>query len=240
MTKTSLIATAFFLAGLCAAQAGSTDWLQGKLAAVSSIKLSDTEIGSGLKEALRVGIQNTVKLLGRQDGYLGNPEVKILLPQSIQKMDAALRKLGFGQQVDEFTVSMNRAAEKAAPLAADIFAAAITDISFDDAKKILDGNNTAATDYLKKATYAKLKDAFKPAVVDSMNQYAVTQKYQEISGKIKTLPLLGNLAATVDINDYVCSKALDGVFTVLGKQEADIRANPSARATDLLKKVFNK
>jgi hypothetical protein len=176
--------------------------------------------------------------LGKQDGYMANQSVKILLPQSMQKVQPLLQKMGLGPQIYEFTLSMNRAAEKAAPLASDIFASAITGMSIDDAQKILHGGNTAATDYLRNASYTKLMDAFKPAVSNAMNDYAVSKKYQEVSGKISGLPFMGKFAGNLDISNYVCSKALDGVFTVLAQQEANIRANPSARVTDLLKQVF--
>ncbi len=214
------------------------DWLKSKMGAVTTTKLSDTEVGSGLKEALKVGIENTIKFLGKQDGYMGNPAVKILLPQSIQNMQSTLQRVGLGPKLDEFTLSMNRAAEKAAPLAADIFASAIADMSIDDAQNILKGSNTAATEYLKKTTYDKLLNTFKPTVNNAMNDYAVSKKYQEITGKITSIPFMSRYAGNLDISQYVCTKALNGLFTVLGQQETEIRSNPSARVTDVLKKVF--
>jgi hypothetical protein len=229
-----------FLSSTSQAANANLDWLNNKLKTASSTKLNETQIGSGLKEALQVGIQKTIKLLGKQDGYLANQDVKILLPKNMQSLEPTLRKIGFGPQIDEFTLSMNRAAEKAAPLAADIFSSAITNMSFDDAKKILDGSNTAASDYLRSATYSKLLEAFKPSVTKAMNEFAVTKKYEEISGKVKTLPFMNKLAGDTDITGYVSAKALDGLFKVLSQQEANIRTNPAARATDLLKKVFSK
>ena len=150
----------------------SLDFLKGTLEKASSTKLSDTTIGSGLKEALNVGIENTIALLGKNDGYFTNQAVKVLLPESIRKMEPALRRVGFGPQLDEFILSMNRAAEKAAPGAAEIFSSAITDMSFDDVNKIFKGGNTAATEYLKAKTSEKLRSQFQPVIRKAMDEYA--------------------------------------------------------------------
>jgi hypothetical protein len=229
----------FFTSSALAQDFQGMGWLKSKMGTITTTKLSDTEIGSGLKDALKVGIENTIKFLGKQDGYMGNQAVKILLPKNLQNMQPALQKMGLGPKMDEFTLSMNRAAEKAAPLAADIFASAIASLSIDDAQKILNGGNTAATDYLRKATYNRLLDKFKPAVVNAMNDYDVSKKYQDVTGKMSSLPFMGQVAGKLDLSNYVSSKALDGLFCVLGQQEAEIRSNPSARVTDLLKKVFS-
>jgi len=237
-TVTCIFAASFVLSVFSCGYSASLDWLKDKLKVASSTKLSDTRIGSGLKEALKVGIVNTIKLLGQKDGYFGSQFVKIPLPESIKKIEPALRNLGLGPKIDECTLSINRAAEKAAPLAADIFSSAIAEMSFDDAKKLLQGGGSAATDYFKTKTYNKLQQAFYPAVRKSMDEYEATKKLEEIIGKIQTLPLVSNLAGTIDINKYVSSKALDGLFLVLGQQEAKIRTDPKARVTDLLKEVF--
>lgn len=198
---------------------------------------SSGKIDQGLKEALNVGIKNTITYLGKNDGYFANAAVKILIPEQVRKLEPALRSIGYGPQLDEFTLSMNRAAEKAAPLAADIFSTAITEMSFDDANKILRGGNTAATDYLKTKTYDKLLEKFQPAVRKTMSEYKVTQKYDTLNEKVKKLPLIGQ-TTNLDVNRYVSSKALDGLFSVLAKEETNIRTNPKARVTDLLKEVF--
>lgn len=198
---------------------------------------SSGKVDLGLKEALNVGFKNTITYLGKKDGYFGNAAVKILLPEKIRKLEPGLRGIGYGPQIDEFTLSMNRAAEKAAPLAADIFSQAITDMSFDDANKILRGGNTAATDYLKKKTYNKLLEKFQPEVRKTMSEYKVNQKYEALNVKAQKLPLVGQ-TLNLDVNHYVSSKALDGLFLVLAKEETNIRTNPKARVTDLLKEVF--
>ncbi len=135
--------------------------------------LSNEKIISGLKEALEVGTENTVQLTGSTDGYLKNEAIKILLPEKLQKMDKMLRMVGFGPQIDEFVVSMNRSAEQAAPLAKPIFTGALTEMKFEDATKILNGGDTAATDYFKEKTKGKLAEAFKPKVTEAMDQVGV-------------------------------------------------------------------
>lgn len=232
------ILTVFFsLAVISCSYSAPLDFIKNKLSKVSAIKLSDTKISSGLKEALKVGVENSVKLLGKMDGFLGNESVKIILPETVRNFEPVLRKIGAGPKIDEFVLSMNRAAEKAVPLAADIFAAAITEMSFDDAKKILQSGSTAATDYFKNKTYDKLLGVFQPAVRKAMDNYAVTKKLEDVMGKLKTLPFTEKLG-NIDINQYVSSKALDGLFLVLGQQENKIRTDPAARVTDVLKEVF--
>lgn len=236
--KRKILWSVLFVFLLCSlSQAAFLDVLKDTLESVSSKKTGDGKIDLGLKEALKVGVKNSIAYLGKENGYFSDQAVKILLPSEVQKAEKVLRGVGFGPQVDEFTLSMNRAAEKAAPLAADIFANAISEMSFDDANKILRGSNTAATDYLKNKTYDKLLGLFEPAVRKTMNDYQVTQQYNAIAGKVQDLPLVGK-AVHLDVNRYVSSKALDGLFYMLAKEETNIRTNPKARVTDLLKEVF--
>lgn len=204
----------------------------------TAAKTSQTgKIDLGLKEALQIGITNAIKYLGKKDGYFGDAAVKILLPEDVRKVEKAMRTIGLGSELDEFTLSMNRAAEKAAPLAADIFSEAIAGMSFDDASRILRGGNTAATDYLRNKTYDRLFALFEPAVRQSMNEYGVTRQYDAIAGQVKNLPVVGK-SLSLDVNRYVAAKALDGLFLVLSREETEIRTNPKARVTDLLKEVF--
>jgi glutamine amidotransferase PdxT len=209
-----------------------------KLSLPGAKTLGDDKIISGLKEALSVGTENTVKLTGNTDGFLKNEAIKILLPEKLQSMDKALRLAGFGPQVDEFVVSMNRAAEQAAPLAKPIFTDAVTNMSFDDAKKILNGGDTAATDYFQGKTRDQLATAFKPEVEKTMSQVGVTTQYKELVGQYTALPFVKGPAFNLD--DYVVGKSLDGLFYTLAQEEQKIRTNPAARATDLLKEVFGK
>ena len=191
--------------------------------------LGDVKIGQGLKEALRVGTENAVSLTGRVDGYFTNAAIKILMPER-------LRTLGYGPQVDELVLSMNRAAERAAPAAKQIFWDAIGDMTIDDARKILGGAETAATDYFKEKTTPRLTTAFKPVVDRTMNEVGVTRRYNDLLGQARALPFL-NLEK-YDLDQYVVGKALDGLFHVVGEQERQIRTNPAARVTDLLRDVF--
>ena len=198
---------------------------------------SDNMLISGFKEALSIGTEKAVQMVSKTDGFFGNQAIKILMPDKMKMVADALAKAGMQKQVDDFVLSMNRAAEKAAPLAADIFTSAISEMSFDDANKILQGGNTAATDYLKGKTYNKLLTLFEPEVRKTMGEYKVTQQYDAITGKVQNLPLIGK-AINLDVNQYVSGKALDGLFYMLAKEEADIRTNPKARVTSLLKEVF--
>lgn len=200
--------------------------------------LSDAKIGSGLKEALKVGTENTVKLTGRTDGYFMNQAIKILMPEKLQTLEKGLRLVGYGPQVDEFVLSMNRAAEQAAPQAKQIFWDAVGAMTFDDARKILNGPDTAATEYFRDKTSEKLTTAFRPVVDRSMSEFNVTRQYKDLVGRYQAIPFAKTEA--LDIDGYVVGKALDGLFHVLGEEERKIRTNPAARVTDLLKEVFAK
>lgn len=209
-----------------------------KLTLPGAKTLGDDKIISGLKEALRVGTEKAVNLIGNTDGFLKNEAIKILLPETLQSMDKALRLAGFGPQVDEFVVNMNRAAEQAAPLAKPIFKDAVANMSFDDAKKILNGGDTAATDYFKAKTRDQLATAFKPEVEKTMNQVGVIAQYNQLVGQYSSLPFVQGPSFNVD--DYVVGKSLDGLFYTLAQEEQKIRTDPAARITPLLKEVFGR
>lgn len=200
--------------------------------------LDEGTIVSGLKDALSIGTKNAVALVSKPNGYFSNEAIKILLPDKIEKAAELLGKVGYQKQVDEFILSMNHAAEKAAPKAASSFGDAIKGMSIEDARKILSGGNTAATEYFKSKTSAKLYDEFKPSVSESMNQVGVTQKYKAMMEKVPAVPFAK--PESVDLNHYVTTKALDGLFHMVGQEEQKIRTNPVAQTTDLLKKVFGK
>ena len=199
-------------------------------------ELSNSKVASGLKEALQVGAENAVKLTGKTDGYFGNQAIKILLPKNLQPLQKGLGALGYQSKIDAFVLSMNRAAEAAAPSAKKIFGDAILAMSFDDARKILSGNDTAATDYFKGKTTDQLTVAFRPFVEKTMNENGVTQQYENLTGELKSIPFIKN--EDLDINKYVVTKALEGLFYMLAEEERKIRKNPAARTTDLLKEVF--
>jgi hypothetical protein len=198
--------------------------------------LSDVKIGSALQEALRVGTENAVLQTSRIDGFFKNKAIKILMPRPLQTIEQPLRLVGYGPQVDEFVLSMNRAAEKAVPFAKKIFWDAIGQMTFEDGRRILAGSDTAATDYFRAKTSKKLQVAFQPTVENVMNEVGVTRQYNQLIGRYKDVPFAQNI--TFDINHYVTEKTTDGLFFVVGQEEQKIRHNPSARVTDLLKEVF--
>ncbi|MBF0570472.1 MAG: DUF4197 domain-containing protein [Candidatus Omnitrophica bacterium] len=199
--------------------------------------LSQTKIGDGLKEALKVGIDNAIKLTAKTDGFFKNEEIKIPLPEKLQMLDKGLRMVGLGKTVDDFILSMNRAAEASAPQARDIFINSIVGLSFDDAMRIYNGGNTAATEFLKEKTSHQLRDAFLPFIRKSLAQYDVTAKYNDVIGKYRSLPFSHNVPIP-DVEQYVLDKALNGLFLILGQEETKIRTQPAARITSLLKEVF--
>ena len=200
--------------------------------------LSESKVASGLKDALQVGTDNAVKLTGRTDGYFGNQTIKILMPSNLRTVEKGLRAVGYGPKVDDFILSMNRSAEAAAPAARKIFVDAILAMSFDDAKKILSGGDTAATDYFKGKTTDDLATAFRPIVEKTMDENGVTRQYKELTDQYASIPFAKS--QMFDINKYVVTKALDGLFYELAEQERQIRKDPAARTTNLLKEVFGK
>jgi len=198
--------------------------------------LSDSKINAGLKQALQIGAENSVKLVGRKDGYFANAAIKILMPKNLQPLEKGLRMVGYGPKVDDFVLSMNRSAEAAAPAARKIFVDAITSMSFDDARHILTGGDTAATEYFKQKTTPQLTVAFRPVVDKTMADNGVTKQYNSLVGQYKALPFAKK--QDLDITNYVVGKALDGLFFELGEEERKIRKDPAKQTTDLLKEVF--
>jgi len=199
-------------------------------------QLTDNRIAEGLKEALTVGVNKAIELTGKKDGYLANPAIKISLPAKIQKAEPLLRKIGLGPKLDEWTLSMNRAAEAAAPQAKSLFLNALKQMTLEDARQIYNGGDTAATNFFKDKTATQLTETYKPLVKDAMTKYGVTRVYQDFSAKLP--PGLGMKGAALE--SYVTAKALDGLFLTLGEQERAIRKDPAARVTALLKEVFSK
>jgi Protein of unknown function (DUF4197) len=206
----------------------------GPAAAASDEKTN----AAGIKEALAVGTERAVKSLGRENGYFGNAAVKILMPSSLQKVADVARMAGYQKQVDEFILSMNRAAEAAAPVASRYFGDAIRDMTLDDARGILTGGNTAATDFFRRKTGDKLHAAFKPIVSQKVGEVGATRAYKNMMGRYESMPMMGR--QSLDLDDYVTRKSLDGLFHMVGEEERNIRSNPAARSTDLLKAVFGK
>ena len=199
--------------------------------------LSEDTIISGLKEALSVSTQNAVGTVSKDNGFFSNPAIKILIPEKIRKVTDVLRQFGFEETVNAFEQSMNKAVETAAPQATSIFTDAIKQMSFEDAKAILNGGDTAATDYFSAKTSDQLFSTFKPIVASSMDQAEVTKQYKAIEKKYTSMVPLGNLTP-FELDDYVTRKGLDGLFYMMAQEEKKIRNDPVGRTTELLKTVF--
>lgn len=214
------------------------DFMKGAGGTTAASGPSNEQAVSGLKEALSIGTANAVRFVSAKDGYFGNQAIKILMPDKIQKVADVLGKVGYQKQVDEFVLSMNRAAEKAAPKAKTIFVSAIKEMTFDDARKILGGGDTAATEFFKAKTSGKLYETFKPIVSSSMDNVGTTRRYKDMMKKYKTVPFAR--AESLDLDHHVTNKSLDGLFFMIGQEEKKIRTDPAARVTDLLKAVFGK
>ncbi len=231
----SVFALAPFLA--CAGvDPNAFEQLLGALVLGQGQQLSNGTIVAGLKEALRVGTDRTVSSTSRRDGFLGNPLIRIPLPRELDGMARGLRAVGFRRQVDELEVEMNRAAESAAGEAADVFWGAIKQMSFADARAVLDGGDTAATDYFRARTSDELQRRFTPIVDESMRKVGLARLYADLVTTVEALPLVP--APDLDLREYVTSKALGGLFTVLSQEEARIRKDPAARTNELLRTVF--
>ena len=221
-----------------ACHAGLFDGLKKLFSSAKQERIDESTIITALKEAISVGTDNAVKSISELDGYLKNQAIKIVIPEDFKKVTDGLRKIGYNKPVDDFVLSMNRAAERAAPEAKAIFINAIKEMTFDDAKKILNSNETAATDYFKAKASESLYDAFSPIISSSVNEVGATRYYKSMVDKFALLPFLKT--EKLNLDNYVTNKALDGLFYMIGEEEKKIRTDPQARVTELLKKVFKK
>ncbi len=208
------------------------------LGRAKSSSLSNDKITAGLKEALKVSTGKAVASTGRPDGFLKNAAIKILLPPKLQTVGKGMRMMGMGQQVDELEVGMNRAAEQAAPAAKQIFLNSLTKMTFSDARAILSGTDTAATDFFKRTSTDQLTTAFTPIVHNSMENVGVIKQYDQLMQNPMAARL--NSSGNLNLDKYVVGKALDGIFYMMGQEEKKIRKDPSAQITPLLKEVFGK
>jgi hypothetical protein len=200
--------------------------------------LSQGEIGSGLKDALKVASQRVVAQVGKTDGYWGDSAIRIPLPGPVEKVSSALKAVGAGGMVDDLQLKMNRAAETAAPKALNIFVSAAQKMSITDARSILTGPSDAATQYFKKTSTGDLTTAFRPVVDNALSQVGAVKTFNSVKTSASSVPLAGQEVNSFNLTDFTVGKALDGLFHYMAIQEASIRSNPAARTTDLLKKVF--
>jgi hypothetical protein len=198
--------------------------------------LDEKTIAAGLKEALVIGTKNAVKLVSRNNGFLGNPKIYIPLPDELSDVATKLRQIGLGKDVDKFIEDMNHAAENAATGAVDIFVDAVKKMTLSDAVGILRGPDNAATKYFEKNTRGKLYNVFFPIVNNAMDRVGVTKLYKFLIDKYNMIPFVKK--KTYDLDRYITERALDGLFSVVADEEKKIRKDPAARVTELLRTVF--
>lgn len=210
----------------------------GSLAGGGSDSLSTLDVANGLKEALNVGVEKGTSKLSAVDGFLKDAAIKVLLPPEAQKIEKTLRGVGMGKLVDDAIVSMNRAAEDATKSAAPIFLNAIKQMTIQDAWGILRGGDTSATHYLKTKTTSPLTAAFKPVIEQSLSKVNATKYWGDMVNAYNKVNIFGGEKLNPDLSAYVTDKAMFGIFHEVGEQEKQIRKDPVARTTDLLKKVF--
>lgn len=240
--KKSIFATCGILIFCASTSMAQLDKLKktmgGKIESATSTSgaLSEEEVGAGLREALTKGVEKGVDQLSKPDGYFGDLEIKIPLPEEAANVEAKLRSLGQGQKVDDAIESINRAAEDAANGAKDIFVNAIKSMTLTDAMSILRGEDNAATNFLDKATRAALVEKFKPIVKASLEKVGATKNWNAMFTAYNKIPLVTKV--NPDLEEYATNKAIDGLFIQIAKEELAIRKNPAARVSDLLKKVF--
>ncbi len=204
--------------------------------ALSLSDLSNKDAVGGLKQALTQGAGKAVDQLGKTDGFLGNPKVKIPLPENLRKVEGLMRKLGMGQQADELETAMNRAAEAAVPEAKTLMVNSIKQMSVQDAKAILTGGDDAATQYFKRTTSEPLSGKFRPIVKKAIAKVKLAEKYDEFAGKGVKFGLVKEDEAHLE--NYVTAKALDGLYLMIGEEERAIRKDPLGAAGSLAQKVF--
>jgi hypothetical protein len=205
-------------------------------AAAGIADISNADAVSGLRQALTDGSAAAVKLLGAENGYFGNPKVKIPLPPSLKKIESGLRMFGMKKQADELVLSMNRAAEAAAPAAKQLLVDAVKKMSVQDAKGILTGGDTAATEYFKRTTQAQLTQRFLPIVKKATDRVGLAQQYNNLAGQGASLGLIKKEDASIET--YVTRKALDGLYLMIAEQEKSFRQNPVGAASNIVRKVF--
>ena len=226
------------------AQAGWKDYfneikesVKGEAENSSSSSLSEETIVAGLKQALNQGIEQSVKLLGKENGFLDDASVKIPMPGTLNKVERGLRKIGQDKVADNFITTMNHAAEQAVPKTTDILVQAVKDMTLKDAVNILNGEPDAATQYFKRTSSSHLSNAIKPIVQTATNSVGVTDSYKKMINKAGFLAKYVD-KDSLDIDQYITDKAIDGLFIKIADEEKRIRENPVARTTDILKNVF--
>ena len=214
-------------------------WVESVLdASTPDEGLDEPTVTRGLREALRIGAGRAIERTSRVDGFLANELIRIYLPEDLERMAETLRRVGFARQVDELEVGMNRAAERAAGEAREIFSGAIAELSIRDAFGILRGGDTAATVYLRDRTEGELRARFQPIIADKMREIDLYEAYNRLADVYNSLPL--GQEPAVDLGTHLTDEAMDGLFEILATEERRIREDPLARTTELLRRVFGR
>ncbi len=233
--KSKLLIVSLLLLSACSAK-DMQQTLDLINANIEQTQLSEQEVVAALKDALAQGISRGAGQAAALDGYYGNPMLRIEFPPAVSKVESALRDIGLGGEVDKFVMQLNRGAEQAASRAKPVFIKAITSMSIEDAFSILKGAPDAATQYLRKTTGAELRKEFAPIISSSLNETSATRNYADIVNRYNGLPLVRKVDP--DLEAYASERAIDGLFLLVAQEEANIRANPAARASALLRRVF--
>ncbi len=242
MRRVHLPLLALLIALPLAASAGWLDWLGNKgnellKSDSTNASLSDSEVVQGLKQALDKGVRYAVDRLGRPGGFLDDARVRIPMPEKLAWADSALHRIGQGKLADDFVASMNHAAEKAVPATLQVFKQALSRMTLQDARQILNGPDDAATQYFRRVSGSELAAKIRPLVSEATGKVGVTRRYKKLVAKADIVPGLVE-RDDLDLDGYVTDKALDGVFLMVADEEKRIRKDPVARTTELLKKVF--
>lgn len=200
-------------------------------------ELTVNDVAAGLKEALVKGAETSTATASKPDGYFKNPTIKIPFPPEVEEIEKKLRQIGINKPVDDFVLSINRAAEKAANEAKPVLVNAITSMTIDDAWGILKGDDHAATEYLRRTTSAEIENKFEPIIANALNSVNATKYYEELSTQYNRIPFVANVET--DLTAYVNKKAIDGLFYLVALEEEKIREDPLERTSELLKRVFS-
>lgn len=212
--------------------------VDGVLAGTTGAPVTQSEVASGLRQALEVGIKNGANQAAQTDGFYKNSLIRIPFPKDVQRVENTLRQVGLGKEVDKFILTLNRGAEDAAMSAVPIFVSAIKQMTISDAWSILKGDKDAATQFLKRTTSQQLYNAFNPIMVKSLEKTNATKYYSDLVNQYNKIPLTQKVNPNLD--DYATQKAIEGLFVLVAQEEANIRENPFARTTELLRRVFTK
>ena len=236
-----LLYTSFIALAIGASACTATDiqrTVDGVITGTAGAPVTQNEVAAGLKQALEIGIKNGANQASQTDGYYKNSLIRIPFPKDVQRVENTLRQVGLGNEVDKFILTLNRGAEDAAKSAVPIFVSAIKQMTIADAWAILRGDKDAATQYLKRTTSQQLYNAFNPVMVKSLEKTNATKYYGDLVNQYNKIPLVQKV--NPDLDDYATQKAIDGLFILVAQEEANIRENPIARTTELLRRVFSK